>query len=132
MAFKSPISKLILKLFSAYTDKNMQLSRSIFTLTHISLPDTFNSTKHLSNHPLSNSDTPSLVRPPSLHARRPANDLTKHPNQPHLLNKYHINMGFSHFREFGISSGMHILAPYQIDIVKGCGFCNGSIIVILY
>ena len=27
---------------------------------------------------------------------------------------------------------MYILAPYQIDIVKGCGFCNGSIISILY
>ena len=23
------------------------------------------------------------------------------PNQPHLLNKYQINMGFSHFHEFG-------------------------------
>ena len=41
-------------------------------------------------------------------------------------------MGFSHFQEFGILSGMHILAPYQIDIVKGCGFRNGSIILILY
>ena len=38
------------------------------------------------------------------------------PNQPHLLNKYKINMGISHFHEFGILSGMHILAPYQIDI----------------
>ena len=27
-------------------------------------------------------------------------------------------MGFSHFYEFGIFSGMYILAPYQIDIVK--------------
>ena len=51
------------------------------------------------------------------------------PNQPHLLNKYQINMGFSHFHEFGILSGMHILVPYQIDIVKRCGFCNGSIIL---
>ena len=50
------------------------------------------------------------------------------PNQPHLLNKYQINMGFSHFHEFGILSGMYILAPYQIDIVKGCG----SAIAILY
>ena len=41
-----------------------------------------------------------------------------YPNQPHLLNKYKINMVFSHFHEFGILSGMHILAPYQIDIVK--------------
>ena len=51
-------------------------------------------------------------------------------NQPHLLNKYQINMGFSHFHEFGILSGMYILAPYQIDIVKACGFCNGNIILI--
>ena len=41
-------------------------------------------------------------------------------------------MGFSHFHEFGILSGMHILAPHQIDIVKGCGFCNGNIILIWY
>ena len=54
------------------------------------------------------------------------------PNQPHLLNKYQINMEFSHFHEFGILSGMYILAPYQIDIVKGCGFCNGNIILIRY
>ena len=53
-------------------------------------------------------------------------------NQPHLLYKYQINMGFSHFHEFGILSGMYILAPYQIDIVKGCGFCNGNIILIWY
>ena len=52
------------------------------------------------------------------------------PNQPHLLNKYQINMGFSHFHEFGILSGMYILAPYQIDIVKGSGFCNDNIILI--
>ena len=52
------------------------------------------------------------------------------PNQPHLLNKYQINMGFPHFHEFGILSGMYILAPYQIDIVKRCGFCNGNIILI--
>ena len=51
------------------------------------------------------------------------------PNQPHLLKKYQINMGFSHFHEFGILSGIYILAPYQIDIVKGCGFCNGNIIL---
>ena len=54
------------------------------------------------------------------------------PNQPHLLNKYQINVGFSHFHEFEILSGMQLLAPYQIDIVEGCGFCNGSIILILY
>ena len=52
------------------------------------------------------------------------------PNQPHLLNKYKINMWFSHFYEFGILSLMNILAPYQIDIVKQCGFRNGSIILI--
>ena len=52
------------------------------------------------------------------------------PNQPHLLNKYQINMGFSHFHEFRILSAIYILAPYQIDIVKGCGFCNGNIILI--
>ena len=54
------------------------------------------------------------------------------PNQPHLLNTYQINMGFSHFHEFRILSGMYILTPYQIDIVKGCGFCNGSCILIWY
>ena len=54
------------------------------------------------------------------------------PNQPHLLNKYQIYMGFSHFHEFGILSGMFILAPHQIDIVKGCGFCNRSIILIWF
>ena len=36
-----------------------------------------------------------------------------YPNQPHLLNKYQYNMGFSHFHEFGILSGMYILAPCQ-------------------
>ena len=54
------------------------------------------------------------------------------PNQPHLLNKYQINMEFSHFHEFGILSGMYILAPYEIYIVKACGFCNGNIILICY
>ena len=54
------------------------------------------------------------------------------PNQSHLLNKHQINMGFSHIHEFGILSGMYILAPYQIDIVKGGGFWNGSCILILY
>ena len=44
------------------------------------------------------------------------------PNQPHLLKKYQINMGFSNFHEFGILSGMCILASYQIDIAKECGF----------
>ena len=58
--------------------------------------------------------------------------MSVYPNQPHLLNKYQINMGFSHFHEFGILSGMYILAPYQIDIVKGCRFCNGDIILIWY
>ena len=54
------------------------------------------------------------------------------PNQPHLLNKYQVHMVFSHFHEFVIWSRISIMAPYQIDIVKGCGFCNGSIILILY
>ena len=39
-------------------------------------------------------------------------------------------MGFSHFHEFWILSGMYILAPYQIDIVKGYGFYKGNIIFI--
>ena len=51
-------------------------------------------------------------------------------NQPHLLNKYQINVCFSYFHEFGILSGIQILAPYQIDIVKGCGFCNDNVILI--
>ena len=42
----------------------------------------------------------------------------KLPNQPHLLKKYQINMGFLHFHEIGILSGMYILAPYQIDFLK--------------
>ena len=29
------------------------------------------------------------------------------PNQPHLLKKYQINMGFSYFNEIGILSGMN-------------------------
>ena len=41
-----------------------------------------------------------------------------YPNQPHLLKKYQINMGFLHFHEIGILSGMYILAPYQIDFLK--------------
>ena len=40
------------------------------------------------------------------------------PNQPHLLKKYQINMGFSNFHEFGILSGMCILASYQIELRK--------------
>ena len=31
-----------------------------------------------------------------------------------------------YFHEIGILSGMTILAPYQIDIVKGCGFWNAK------
>ena len=50
--------------------------------------------------------------------------------QPHLLNKYQINMGFSHFHEIEILSRINILSPYQIDIVIGCSFCNGNIILI--
>ena len=38
-------------------------------------------------------------------------------------------MVLSHFNEFVILSGMYILAPYQM---KGCAFCNGSIILIWY
>ena len=53
-----------------------------------------------------------------------------HPNRAHLLNKCQINMGLSHFHEFVILSGMYTLAPYQIDSVKRCGFCN--VILILY
>ena len=41
-------------------------------------------------------------------------------------------MGISHFHEFGILSRIYILAPYQIDILKGCGFFNGNIILIWY
>ena len=53
-------------------------------------------------------------------------------NQPLLLNKSQINMGFTHFHECGILSGTCIWAPYQIDVVKMSGFCNGSIILIWY
>ena len=41
-------------------------------------------------------------------------------------------MGFAYFHEIGILSGVNILTPYQIDIVKGCFFCNGNIISIWY
>ena len=41
-----------------------------------------------------------------------------------------MNMGFSHFHELGILSGMFILAPRQINSVKECGLCNDSIILI--
>ena len=41
-------------------------------------------------------------------------------------------MGFSHFHELGILSGMYIFSPYQIDSVKECGFYNDSIILIRY
>ena len=54
------------------------------------------------------------------------------PNQPHLLNKYQLNVGFSHFHQFRILSGMYVLAPYLKDIMKGSGFCNGNIILIWY
>ena len=53
--------------------------------------------------------------------------ISPYPNQPHLLNKYQINLSFSHFHEILILSGMNILAPYQIGTVKGCGFWNGKI-----
>ena len=39
-------------------------------------------------------------------------------------------MGFLHFHEIKYLSGMNISAPYKIDIVKGCGFCNGKIMFI--
>ena len=41
-----------------------------------------------------------------------------YPNQPHLLNKYQINMGFAYFRWVGVLSGINVLAPYQIDVFK--------------
>ena len=37
-------------------------------------------------------------------------------NQPHLLNKYQINMGFAHFRK--IWENTYVFVTYQIDIVK--------------
>ena len=40
------------------------------------------------------------------------------PNQPHLLNKYQINMGFSYFHGIAILPGINILKPHQIDVVK--------------
>ena len=46
------------------------------------------------------------------------------------LNKYQINMSFLYFHELRILSGMNILSPYQIDIVKRCGFYNMEIILI--
>ena len=52
------------------------------------------------------------------------------PNQPHLLNKYQINMGFSYFHGIGVLSGINILVPYQIDVVKSCGFSYKKIIFI--
>ena len=39
-------------------------------------------------------------------------------------------MGFLYFHEISILSGMTILAPYQIDIVKGYGLCYGKIMLI--
>ena len=62
---------------------------------------------------------------------------TSLPNQPHLLNKYQISMGFSEFRWIGFLSAINILAPYQIDVVKRCGFRHlgfryGKIISFLY
>ena len=53
------------------------------------------------------------------------------PYQQNLFNKYQINMRFSYFHVIGIY-GMTILAPYQIDIVKWCGFSNMKMIFILY
>ena len=38
-------------------------------------------------------------------------------NQPYLLNKYQINMGFSYFRVTGVLSGINILAAYKINDV---------------
>ena len=68
------------------------------------------------------------------------------PSQPHLINKYQIEICFSYFHEIVILSSMNILASYQIDIVilssmnilasyqidKGCGFCNLIITLIWY
>ena len=56
----------------------------------------------------------------------------KYPNQPHLLIKYQINMGFLYVHGIGILSGINILAPYQIDVVKWCGFSNRKLIVTLW
>ena len=58
--------------------------------------------------------------------------LTNTTTVPDLLNKYQINMGFSYFRWIGVLSGVNILAPYQIDIVKLSGFSHGKIIFIWY
>ena len=54
------------------------------------------------------------------------------PNQPHLLNKYQINTSFSYFRGIGVLSGINISVPYQIDVVKLCGFIYKKIIFIWF
>ena len=54
--------------------------------------------------------------------------LRKDPNQPHLLNKYPINMGFSYFHGTVIFSRINIILPYQIDVVNWCGCCKWKII----
>ena len=41
-------------------------------------------------------------------------------------------MGFSYFRGIGILSGINILVPHHIDVVKSCGFNYKKIIFILY
>ena len=41
-------------------------------------------------------------------------------------------MGFSYFHEIVILSGMNIFSSDKTDIVKGCGFWNGKIILIWY
>ena len=41
------------------------------------------------------------------------------PNQPHLLNKYQINMGFSCIHGIWVLLGINVLAPYrhQVDVM---------------
>ena len=51
-------------------------------------------------------------------------------NQPYLLNKYQINMGFAYFRGTGILSGINILTPYKINDVMW--FPLWEVIIFLY
>ena len=39
-------------------------------------------------------------------------------NQPHILKKYEINMGFSYFQEIGILSGMNIYNNTIIHFIE--------------
>ena len=50
------------------------------------------------------------------------------PNQPHLLNKYQINMDLTYFLEIWILSGMPIyLASCKIDIVMDVVSATGKL-----